>query len=652
MLTAGRVRERLCNTWDEVERLFRILRESRHVTYDTETSGLDWRRCHVVGYVITPLGEDSYYIPLRHLGGGNLPGCRVPTGPEGWKGDIHPFEIELAKIAGETPRHWVGHNLLFDLRFSKKHDILLYGTYEDTGINDPLIEENQKTYSLMNCAKRHEVQAKKGDELYQYIAETFGLNPDVGSKLMEHFWRTDASQPVVWQYAAGDGVTTEELWAKQQPILDEDNEVTVRDVDTGDERVVDRSRRTVWGVECRLIRTLFRMTTGGIRIHEGELERVDKLFEKMADTAMSEFPSGFNSNAPSQLRELLKEHIGPSWPRNPVTSAQRVKAQKEGTVALGALKFDEATLKLVPEGRRVVEARKLLHARSAFTQPMINRHLINGHVYCDFAQLASDDYGTISGRLSSYDPNLQQVPKRDKKIAPEYRKCFLPDEGHIWYDNDYKQQEYVVFTDYTGDPMLMNGYMQDPPIDIHQQVADMLGVDRDVTAKRMNLAMLYGMGIKTMAGRLNCSEQQARAWQQEYFAKFRSIRPFLKGAEARARSRGYVRTYLGRRRHFDPDYCHKAANGIIQGSSADATKLKMVEVDEYFESENDIFRLMLQCHDSLSWTGPEDRPDINDEAMRIMKNFGPGQPIEMRVPMGLDTGTGRNWSEAVWGRED
>lgn len=647
------MRERLCNTWDEVERLFRILRESRHVTYDTETSGLDWRKNHVVGYVITPLNEGSYYVPVRHLGGGNLPGCRVPSDPEGWRGDLHPFEIEFAKIAGETYRHWVGHYLLFDMRFSFRHGITLYGTHEDTGINDPLIEENQKTYSLANCAKRHGVQDKKGDDLYRYIADLVGVDPGLGRKLMEHYWRTDASKPVVWEYAAGDGVTTEELWAAQQPILDEDKEVGVRDADTGAERIVDHSRRKVWGVECRLIKTLFRMTTGGIRIDEGKLDQVDAYFQTLADKASSDFPKGFRSNAPSDLKVYLGlSDDDTTWPRHPVNAQQRKKAEREGTVARGSLIFNEAVLKKNPQGRKILETRKLLHARSAFTQPMINRHLFRGRVFCDFAQLASDDYGTISGRLSSYDPNLQQVPKRDKTIAPEYRKCFLPDEGHIWYDNDYKQQEYVVFTDYTGDPVMSAGYRQDPPVDLHQSVANMLGVERDPTAKRMNLAMLYGMGIATMAERLGCSEAQARAWQAEYFGKFKSVRPFLKGAEARAKRRGYVRTYLGRRRHFDRGFEHKAANGIIQGSSADITKQKMVEVDEYFENEGDLFRLMLQCHDSLSWTGPEDRPDINEEALRIMKNFGPGQPIEMSIPMGVDTGTGHNWSEAVWGRED
>lgn len=652
----GRVRERLANTWDEVQRLFHILDEVRHVTYDTETSGLDWRRNHVVGYVITPLGEDSCYVPVRHLGGGNLPGCSIPGSPEGWRGDLHPFEIELAKRAGAVHRHWVGHNLLFDLRMSKRHGITLYGSYEDTSINDPLIDENQRSYGLESCAERRGVQPKKGDALYQYIAETQGLNPELGKKLMEHFWKTNAENPVVWGYAAGDGVSTEELWAAQQPIICEDEEYEDTKTD-GDGNTVttvkDFSRKKVHAVECRVIKTLFRMSTGGVRIDQSELERVDKLFEEKGKTAMEGFPEGFRTNAPTDLREFLRHRIDGNWPRNEPTAAEKNKARREKRQPMGALKFDEATLKLVPEGRSILDAKKLKHARSSFTLPMIERHLMpDGRVYGDVQQLVADDYGTISGRLSMFDPNLQQVPKRDKFIAPEYRKCFVPDEGHIWWDNDYKQQEYVVFTDYTEDPKLMAGYRMDPPVDIHSTVAEMLNVERDPTAKRMNLGMLYGMGIIKLALNLGVSVAQAKAWMDQYHREFPSARKFLRSATNRHNKMGYVKTYLGRRRHFDHNSAHKAGNGIIQGSSADITKLKMVEIDEYFESEGDIFRLMLQCHDSLSWTGPEGRRDINDEAIRIMKSFGPSDQIQMLVPLGIDSGTGRNWSEAVWGRED
>lgn len=630
-----KARETLVNTWEGVERLFRILRESRHVTLDVETSGLDWRKNHIVGWVITPYKEDSMYVPVRHLGGGNLPGCQIPVTPEGWKGDLHPFEIELAKIAAEVWRRWVGHNFIFDLRFCHRHGVELYGEYEDSMVNAPLIDENQFSFSLDNVARLMEVQSKKGQELYQYISDTFDVPAD--KKSMGHFWRTNAEVPIVWQYAAGDGVTTEEVWDKQQVELDDDS--------TG------RNLRTVHNVENRLIKTLYRMTKGGIRIDEDELHRVDREFADLVGEASKQLPPGFKTNSPKNIKELLGDRIDDNWPRNPVTKAEMVKASKEGRKPKGAPKFDEATLMMVPEGRLIIDTRKMEHARSTFTGPMIERHLHLGRVFCEFNQMVSDDYGAISGRLSSSNPNMQQVPKRDKRISKPYRRAFLPEEGHIWYDNDYKQQEYVVFTDYTGDPILMKGYEQDPPVDIHQSVADMLSVERDPTAKRMNLGMLYGMGVAKLALSLGVSVAQAQKWMDQYHRKFPYAKKFLKGAERRARQRGYVFTYLGRRRRFpDPRFAHKAGNGVIQGSSADITKLKMVEIDEYFASEGDVFRLMLQCHDSLSWSGPKDRPDINSEAVRIMRDFDSEDAlIKMRVPLGVDSDTGRNWSEATFG---
>lgn len=639
-----RSRERLANTEEDAQRVLRILRDSDDVTIDTETSGLSWKRHHVVGYVLTFRDEDSYYIPVRHAGGGNLPGCSVPMTAEGWRGDLHWFEIELAKIARERPRHWVGHNLLFDLRFCMKHGIELYGTKEDTSINAPLLDENQYSYALDKCALRENVQPKKGIDLYQYMASIFGGEPD--KKQMENFWRTDASVPVVWQYAAGDGVTTEELLDAQRPQIQEEDKH-------------GRSLVQVHSVECRLIHTLARMTGpgGGVCIDEERLHRADRLFEKRAAEASSDFPKDFNSKSPTQLKAYLdnKGLIGDNWPRNLPTTAEIKKAKNEGREPIGALKFDADTLRLIPEGDRIILFRQLTNARTLYTGPMMNYHLYNGHVYCDFAQMASDDYGTISGRLSCYDPNLQAVSKRNKKVGPVYRACFVPDPGCTWEDNDYSQQEYVVFTDYTEDPNLMAGYAATPAVDIHTVVAQMLGVERDPTAKRMNLGMLYGMGIAKLALSLGVSEQQAREWMDLYHKRFPYAKPFLKTAEKKARARGFVFTKLGRRRHFpDARFAHKAGNAIIQGSSADITKLKMVEIDEYFESEGDICRLMLQIHDSLSWSAEDSEAGRKQttEARRIMTDFYSDEAvIKLKADLRIDAASGTNWAEATWSKD-
>lgn len=609
--------QHLAQSGEDLELILRQMDAAKVVVYDTETSGLDWHKNHVVGWVLKPVGCPSWYVPVRHLGGGNIPGCRIPSTPDGWRGDLHPFEVALAKRIRDQPKRWVGHYLDFDLKFSMRHGVELYGDLEDTMINAALLDENMRGFSLENVALWCETEPKKGEALYQYLSQNFG-GPAI-RKSIEHFWKSDASEFVVWDYAAGDGVSTEQVWVKQNTFIDEEQ------------------LNLVHGVENRVIRTLHRMTSHGIRIDEGELDRVDKLFETRAIELQSKFPAGFKSNAPTHMKALLAHRIEEardSWPRTPK----------------GALQFTEAILKTVPEGRDVIATRKLEHARSSFTIPLKEEHLHRGRVHTSFNQMKADEFGTVSGRLSSSRPNLQQVPKRDKFIGKEYRRCFLPDEGHIWYDNDYKQQEYVVFTDYTRDPALVAGYSANPPVDIHQNVADMLNVERDPTAKRMNLGMLYGMGIAKLALSLGVPEWQAREWMKSYHEKFPSAKGFLKTAEARARQRGFIFTYLGRKRRFpDIRFAHKAGNAVIQGSSADITKLKMAEIDEYFASEGDVFRLILQCHDSLSWTGPENGDKINTEALRIMGSFGKDDLITMGVPLGIDASIGNNWSEATFG---
>lgn len=626
----------LANTRELAEEALKEARNSKIVFYDSETSGLDFRYNHVVGYVIKGIDRDrSFYVPVRHAGGGNLPGCRVPQTADGWMGDLHWFEVELAKIAKDPNKKWVGHYLLFDMEMSSKHGIELEGDLECTQANGALVNENLFSYSLEALAQYEEVTAKKGEELYQYLHEKFSA-PE-GRKSMSEFWRSDASEQVVWEYAAGDDITTEAVWKSQQKTLDEED------------------LRLVWGVECRLIRTLYRMKKRGVRIDEDELHRVHNYFGEEAAKIKANFPEGFKSNAPSHLRDYLADCITDRWPRNAPTKLEIKKANAEGRRPLGALKFDEATLLLVPKGRDIVDARKLEHAQSSFTGPMIERHLFKGRVHTTFNQMNRGDFGTISGRLSSNEPNLQQVPKRDKKIGPAYRRVFLPEEGCYWDTNDYKQQEYVVFTDYCRDPNLMAGYSAEPPVDIHQMVADMLGVERDPTAKRMNLGMLYGMSVKTLAGHLGVPEKQAQIWSDDYHRRFPAVKGspynpgFLRKATARAKDKGFVYTYLKRRRRFTSELAHKAGNGIIQGSSADVTKVKMVEVDEYFKSEGDEAYLMLQVHDALDNSIPIGKEYLAKEARRIMTSFGENDLIKIGVPMRVDNGTGPNWGIATYG---
>jgi DNA polymerase-1 len=276
--------------------------------------------------------------------------------------------------------------------------------------------------------------------------------------------------------------------------------------------------------------------------------------------------------------------------------------------------------------------------------------MIAGRVYPEFNQVVNDDYGTVTGRLSSSNPNAQQVPKRNKELGKIFRKIWIPDDGTYWSANDYKGQELVVFAHYSGAPMLVEGYHQEPPLDMHSVVAAMLSVERDPTAKRLNLGKLYGMGVPKLAKSLKIDMDRARELSNQYDMMLPEARMFMKKAEARAKSRGFVFTAMGRRRRFpDSRFAHKAGNSIIQGTSADITKLKMVEVDEYFESIGDTARVALQVHDDLCFFIPHGAEEVEKEAQRIMQSFTAMDLIHLKVPLRVDSHTGPNWSVATYG---
>lgn len=606
---------------DFARRVLAAASDAPLVVYDTETDGLDWKRNSVCGYVITvgPAPDQSFYVPIRHKGGANLASSECPNGEPTPPGIQHWFEHELMRIAWDPRKHWIGHNMKFDMHMSANHKVIFEGPLECTQVNSALIDENASS-SLESCCARAQVQAKKGGPMYDYLASKFGGQSS--REQMAHFHELAGDDPMAVEYATGDGTSTWQLHEWQQKELDK------------------QDLRLVWGVECRVLRTLFRMERKGVRIDEERLAWLEKEIEMRLDRAMACLPKDFNSKAPSQVRKWMEENGVTDWPM----TAPSPKFPQ------GQPSFPEEWLLKSEPGQQIVAVRKLKTLTSSFVTPMKERHLFNGRVHTNFNQLATDDYGVVTGRLSSNDPNLQQVPKRDKIIAPLFRSIFVPEEGHLWYVNDFYQQDLVVFAHYTKAAKIIEGYKQEPPVDIHQTVAGWLGVERDPTAKRMNLGMLNGMGVDKLAAKVGCSSDVARGHIMNYDANFPEAKVFRKGAEAVAKERGYVFTLLKRRRRFpDSRFAHKAGSSIVQGGSADLTKLKMVEVDEYFRSEKKDADVLIQIHDDLDITSGD--PAAVTEAQRIMCAFGPDDVIKLSLPMRVDAGVGENWAEATFPKD-
>lgn len=606
---------------EKAEIALRLVREADVIAYDTETSGLDWKRNHPIGYVVST-GDVSVYVPIRHNGGGNLAagGVMALETPEG-PFTVHPFEEALAKAFTERRQHdfWttVGHNLIFDMHFSANAGIYLGRNCEDTQLNEALLDEFSRSYSLDSCAKTHKVTAKLGDELYAHMANMFGGEPD--RKQMGNYWRLPGNDDAGMDYAEGDGISTFELRHAQLKDLQEDELSQIHDI------------------ESRLIWTIFRMERRGIKIDAERMAQVKTEIATQMASAERMLPPRFNVRSGPQVKVLMEQAGHTDWP----------------TTKLGNPSFNEKWLKSKPKGAAVVRVRKLTNLMNSFITPLEERHVYHGRVHAQLNQLKSDEFGTISGRFSCSNPNLQQVPKRDKELGPLFRSIFIPDDGMEFVEADYSQCEPRLFAHYSKEPALVDGYNQNPPLDMHHVVAEALNVERDPTAKRMNMGILTGMQVYTFAGHMDWSIEQAQEKFSAWFDAFPGIRTLQDQAKTRFKTRGFVKTLLGRRCRLESArYAYRAVSRIIQGGNADVIKYKLLQCDEYIEGEglDELIQLLMTIHDSIAMQalqGERGRAAVK-ELVRICCDVQ-GPPFNLRVPFIMDVGIGPNWAIATYG---
>lgn len=608
---------------DDINNCLRRIRDCNLMVFDVETSGLNPRLNHIVAYVITigPLPEDTFYVPVRHMAGGN---CLD------WKGLItendsvvypHPFEIEFAKIVNKSDLTVIGHNLGFDLLFSARKGIFFGGRTECTQVAMSLINENLMSYSLESCAKHMDVTEKKGDELYFHMAKLFGGEAD--RKQMANYWKLSGTDPVAVDYACGDGVSTWELRMAQ-----------IREIDK-------QELNRVWNVECRVTKTLFRMQNHGIRIDTDELEQMEGRVTTLRNDARNELPPGLNVNSAKQLAAW---HNMEGVTDYPMTEK-------------GNPSFTEDYLETTERGVKVLAVRKMTTLLERFVAPLNEKHLIAGRIAPNYNQLRADDFGTVTGRLSCNEPNIQQVYKRDKKLGKVFRKIFVPDEGMTWSSSDFSQCEARIYSHYSGSQMLRSGYLANPPIDFYQSLSNITGIPRSSTpgvagnCKQLALAIFYGAGIPMTAQMLDVSLDKAREIRAMINQMCPEIKHFADEAKYRAQERGYVKTVLGRRARFPDDRgTYKAGGRVVQGGNADLIKLALVEVDDYLISMN-CPPPIASIHDSIECQFPDGRTDINNEAIRIMENCGQCDLIRFDIPQVVENGTGKDWAFATYGEE-
>jgi len=601
------------------------LEEATEIAIDLEThdpglktTGPGWavKKGRVIGVALAVEGWKGYF-PLAHPGGGNF--------------DEKVFTRQLKKIL-DLPCDKIFHNAIYDVGWLSTMGLDVKGRIVDTMIAAPLIDENKRNYSLKEIAQEYIGETKSEVGLYE-AAKDFGVDAKAEMHLLPAMY--------VGPYAEQDAAVTLKLW---QALKVE---------------IIKQELTSVFNLELELLPILFKMKQRGVRVDIEKAERVKE---------------GFKNTEKKILRSLHKEcgfEMEILSPLSIQKAFDKLKISYNRT-ATGLPSFDKNFLLTHsnPFAQKIVQAREMNKAHTTFIDSIL-KHAHKGRIHADVNQLRSDTGGTISGRLSMQNPNLQQIPARNPKISPKIRQLFIPEEGAQWGIFDYSQQEPRLLVHYgaiisdrielEGVAPLVKGYTEDD-IDFHQAVANMANIDRK-QAKTINLGMMYGMGKGKLMSELGLDKDDI----DKVFKQYHSTVPFVKELTnktmRRASEKGYIRTILGRKCRFhlwEPNHfgvhkalpkeqaeveyggmnkikrawTYKALNRLIQGSAADQTKMAMVKL--YREG----FLPMIQVHDELdmSFSSEEEKKKI----IEVMEHA-----IELRVPSKVDAEIGPSWGEAV-----
>lgn len=517
----------------------------------------------------------------------------------------------------------LGANFLYDLDWLiNGYDLKVSGKWNDVQIAEPLIDENRRSYSLDNLSIKYTGQGKEKSEIETWC-EARGLKGDA----RKHLW--DMPYEVVRAYAKGDAMQTFQVFNKQLEILKEEELLEL------------------YQMEIDLLPVLLQMRKTGVRLDVRRLHsNISYVQEQISikEKALFKEYGEFNPKSGDQLGRIL-DRMGIEYPRTEKGNPNL------DTKSLSRIKH--------PFGKAVVEVRGL-KTSLAFLTNSFNDKLVGDRIHCNFNPLKSDDSGTVSGRFSSTNPNLQQVTKVDDKaedmehdLGVLARGCFIPEEGHLWGKIDYMQHEYRFMAHYAegpGSDTIRKAYIEDPKTDYHAWVMSITGLDRK-RAKNLNFGVAYFMGAGRMSDTFGWELEDSQNLLKMYHNALPFIRytanQVIKKAQARdtlTKGKGYIKTILGRKARISDEMrkWHKEYtlfNRLIQGSSADMMKKAMVE--SYKAGLFEELKLHITVHDELDFSFKDDSSgrEAYRELKRIMETC-----VKLKVPVLADAEAGEDWA--------
>lgn len=603
------------------------------------------RGAYIVGYSFCPEGGRPRYVPLRHAGGDNV---------ENPDKALEYLRYQAARYNGEV----VGARLDYDLDFMEEAGVKFSpdASMMDVQVAEPLIDENQWSYSLDNILKRHGLEGKD-ETLLRDAARAYETDPKLG------IWKLPARY--VGPYAEGDVRLPLELLKKQEIILERD------------------ALQRVWRQGQQALPILVKMRRRGVRVDFDQLDRVERYTAAAEAQAWGEV----------QRHTGVAIAVGDGMKVEVVAQALRAVDVEPPKTPTGKTSITKEWLETVrhPAAAQVRRARKMAHIRTTFVQS-VKDHNVKGRIHATFNQTRMEDsagggdVGVAFGRLSCQDPNLQNQPARDPELGPMWRKVYVPDEGGQWASLDFAQQEPGGMLDlavksgpgtrfYIGERAhrsaleMAERKRRDPKVDYHtmftafvhgehillyDKKSKELKVLRD-PCKNIFLGICYGsggakvchtIGLPTMwktkrnGEMIEVAGPEGQAILDKVDAAVPWLRATANALSDAAKARGYVRTPFGRRLHFEKghngqyDFTYKAMNRAVQGAAAEETLESMILADAAG------CYIQLQVHDELGMT-VVDRAEAERYA-RMME-----QAMPKSVPNRVDVEIGPSWGEAA-----
>lgn len=590
----------LVDTEEEINNLTDKLKSAEKFSFDTETTSIEPINAKLVGMSFAVKEDEAFYVPV----------------PEE-EGEAKKVVAKFKEILENENSQKIGQNIKYDYIVMKNYGVNIKGEFFDTMVAHYLLQPD-------------------GHHNMDYLAEvylghkTISIETLIGAKGKNQRSMRDVPLQDICEYAAEDADITLRLKNVFETKLRE-----------------EKLEKLFYEIEMPLVKVLADMEAEGVRIDTNTLAESSKILTHRAceiENKIFEYAGErFNVNSPRQVGEILfiKLKIDP-----------KAKASKQG----GYSTSEEVLTKLInrhPIVPLILEYRGLKKLLSTYINAL--PELINkqtGKIHTSFNQTV-----TVTGRLSSSNPNLQNIPIRDDN-GKEIRRAFIPEEGEVFFSADYSQIELRIMAHLSKDENMLKAFISGE--DIHAATAAKIfnvplsEVTSDMRrkAKTANFGIIYGISAFGLAERLNISRSEAKSLIEGYFASFPSVKQYMDKSIEVAREKGYVETITGRRRVLQDinsnnsivrGYAERnAINAPIQGSAADIIKIAMIRIASRIEREKLDAKMIIQVHDELNFSVPEKQL----EQLRKLVTEEMSAAYQMSVPLIADTGSGKNWLEA------